>query len=283
VRVLVVEDDAILQDAIAGNLRHAWPDCAVLTASDGLGALESLATVEPELVLLDIGLPGMDGYEVLSRIRRLSDVPVVIITGRMDEMDEVRGLMLGADDFISKPFAPSLLIARLRSLMRRASSPARKRGSANRVAGDLTINFHTHEVTLRGERIKLTPVEYKLLYQLARAPGRLISHRRLIELVWGSARPSGLGRLHVYVSASGTRSPPTACPSSRTSGRSATASCFPRRTGAPTCATTAPILSGSWFRRAGRQPPADRLTYHQVGSATCFSWSSSVANAAMRP
>jgi DNA-binding response OmpR family regulator len=198
-KFLVIEDDPVVQDAIAASLRHEWPECSIASAANGPTALESLSTVEPELVLLDIGLPGEDGYDVLGRIRRLSDVPVVIVTGRTAEMDEVRGLQLGADDYITKPFESSLLIARLRSLLRRSGRPARERGNADRVAGDLSIDFQTHEVMLRGERVKLTPVEYKLLYHLARTPGRLISHRRLIELVWGISRPSALGRLHVYV------------------------------------------------------------------------------------
>jgi DNA-binding response OmpR family regulator len=198
-KVLIIDDDHLLVDAIMATLGSEWPDCSITIAADGRSGLQSLMAVEPDLVLLDIGLPGESGYEVLKRIRRLSDVPVVIITARSEELVEVRGLQLGADDFIVKPFAPAVLIARVRSLLRRSSTPPRERAMADRIAGDLVIDFQTHEVTLHGHRLPLTPVEYRLLYCLARNPERLIPHRKLIELVWGRVDRSALGRLHVYV------------------------------------------------------------------------------------
>src|SRR5438309_7188998 len=144
-KILIIEDDRTVLEAITMALRIEWPDCSILDAADGRGGLQSVANLEPDLVLLDIGLPDESGYEVLQRIRRLSDVPVVVITARGSELDEVRGLQLGADDFIVKPFVPSIMIARLRSLMRRSGAPARERAMADRVAGDLAIDFRTHE------------------------------------------------------------------------------------------------------------------------------------------
>ena len=197
-KILTVDDDRLVLEALAYSLTTEWPECEVLAATTAAEAVRSFTNMEPDLVLLDIGLPGESGYEVLRRIRRLSDVPVVLITGRGIEMDEVRGLQLGADDFIPKPFSHGVLTARVKSLLRRAGRPARDHSVPDRVAGELAIDFRTHEVTLKGERVRLTPVEYKLLYHLARAPGRLIPHRKLLELVWGNAG-SDLGRLHVYV------------------------------------------------------------------------------------
>src|SRR5439155_13433573 len=167
-------------------------------ATNATEAMRGFASNDPDMVLLDIGLPGESGYEVLRRIRRISDVPVIMITGRGIDMDEVRGLQLGADDFLNKPFTQSVLIARMKSLLRRAGRPARDQRVPDRVAGQLAIDFRTHEVTLHGDRLRLTPVEYKLLYHLARNPGRLLPHRKLLELVWGNTS-SDLGRLHVYV------------------------------------------------------------------------------------
>ena len=197
-KVLVVDDDKAVLDAVAASLALEWPECEVVSASSVAEALRSFSSLDPDLVILDLGLSGESGYEVLHRIRRLSDVPVVIITGRGVEMDEVRGLQLGADDFMPKPFTHGLLVARIKSLLRRAGRPARSNRVPDRIAGHLAIDFGTHEVTLRGDRVKLTPVEYKLLYHLARNPGRLVSHRKLLELVWGNPS-SDLGRLHVYV------------------------------------------------------------------------------------
>ena len=197
-KLLVVDDDTNLVDALVQSFTLEWPDCQVLTAGTASEALRAFSGLEPDLIVLDIALPGENGYEVLRRIRRLSDVPVVLITGRGIDMHEVRGLQLGADDFIPKPFTHAVLIARVKSLLRRAGRPARDHSMPDRVVGDLAIDFRTHEVTVRGDRVRLTPVEYKLLYYLARTPGRLIPHSKLLELVWGNAS-SDLGRLHVYV------------------------------------------------------------------------------------
>jgi DNA-binding response OmpR family regulator len=197
-RILIVDDDQAVLDALDDSLKTEWPDAEVECAGTAAAALHGFASFEPDLVLLDIGLPGENGYEILRRIRRLSDVPIVLITGRGIEMDEVRGLQLGADDYVAKPFSHSLLVARIKALLRRAGRPARDHSVPDRVVGDLAIDFRTHEVTLRGDRVRLTPVEYKLLYHLARSPGRLIPHRKLLQLVWGDDG-SDLGRLHVYV------------------------------------------------------------------------------------
>jgi len=198
VRFLLVDDDPAMLTALAHALQDAWPDCETIAATNSAEAGRAFSSGDADLVLVDIGLPGESGYEVLRRIRRISDVPVILITGRGVDMDEVRGLQLGADDFIPKPFTQTVLLARVRSLLRRAGRPARDQRVPDRVAGELTIDFHTHEVTLRGDRVRLTPVEYKLLYHLARNPGRLMPHRKLMELVWGTAS-ADLGRLHVYV------------------------------------------------------------------------------------
>jgi DNA-binding response OmpR family regulator len=197
-KVLVVDDDPNLLDAFAHSFYAEWPDCQVVCASTSSEALMCFATVEPDLILLDVRLPGEGGFEVLRRIRHVSDVPILLITGYAGEMDEIRGLQLGADDYLAKPVTQRLFVARVRSMLRRDEQPARDRRVPERVVGDLAINFRTHEVSLRGERVQLTPIEFKLLYHLAQTPGQLIRHRKLIELVWN--RPSeNVGRLHVNI------------------------------------------------------------------------------------
>jgi DNA-binding response OmpR family regulator len=195
-RILAVDDDEMLLDAIAESLRDAWPGCEVACVVSAAEALSQLATFEPDLVLLDVGLPDESGHAILKRVRQFSDVPVIMISGRGLDLDEIQGLQLGADDFIAKPFSQNLLIARIKSLLRRSDRPPRDR-VPDRVVGELAMDFHTREVTLRGEPVKLTPVEYKLLYQLARGSGRLLPHDSLLESVWG--KRSSAATLHVYI------------------------------------------------------------------------------------
>ena len=198
-KILLIDDDRMVLEALAETFKAEWPESQPTLAASASEAMGKFSLGEPDLVVLDVGLGGENGFELLERIRRVSDVPIMLITGRGIEIDEIRGLQLGADDFVRKPFTQSLVVARVKSLLRRTDRAARSRGVPDCIAGDLAIDFSTHEVTLRGELVKLTPVEYRLLYHLARSSGRLVSHRELLHSVWGDSAKADLGRLHVYV------------------------------------------------------------------------------------
>src|SRR5919205_1507494 len=163
-KVLVVDDDARLRDALEVGIQLQWQDAQVLTAADGEAGLEAFFEHEPDVVLLDVTMPRKNGYEVLKDIRRVSDVPVIMLTARGDETDQVRGLELGADDYVPKPFSHLALLARIKAVLRRAALPQPTSALPDFQAGDLSISFQDHQVSLGGEPVKLTPVEYKLLY-----------------------------------------------------------------------------------------------------------------------
>lgn len=157
----------------------------VLEAADGAQALELAQSGDPNVVILDVGLPGIDGFEVLGRIRSLSDVPVIMLTARSEEVDRVVGLMVGADDYVTKPFSPRELSARIGAVLRRAS-PARASsgGEVLRFEG-LSIDLASREVTCGGRAVELTALEFDLLVVFAQAPRRVFTREQLMEMVWG--------------------------------------------------------------------------------------------------
>jgi DNA-binding response OmpR family regulator len=199
-KVLVVDDDQRIRDALEIGLQLQWQDATVLTAADGEAALNVFFDEEPDIVLLDVMMPHKNGFEVLTAIRQVSDVPVIMLTARDEDVDQVRGLELGADDYIGKPFSHLALMARIKAALRRAELPAPVRALPDFEAGDLAIHFQNHEVTVRGEGIKLTPVEYKLLYHLVRNAGHLLPHEALLDRVWGSSYEASPEYLKVFVS-----------------------------------------------------------------------------------
>jgi DNA-binding response OmpR family regulator len=151
------------------------------------------------VVLLDVTLPDLDGFGVLREIRRRSNVPVIMLTARGEELDQVRGLELGADEYVVKPFSLLALLARVQAVLRRAT-PGAKRGLADVIAGDLAIDLENHEVTLAGQPVQLTPMEYKLLCLLAENAGRVVPHQVTLDRVWGEDYAAPPGYLKVLVS-----------------------------------------------------------------------------------
>jgi two-component system KDP operon response regulator KdpE len=200
VKILVVDDDPQILDAVTVGFQLQWEDCEVVPATDGEQGLARFYEHEPDVVVLDVAMPHKNGFEVLQEIRRVSDVPVIMLTARAEETDQVRGLELGADDYVVKPFSHLALLARVKAVLRRAEMPQPVHALPDFEAGDLTINFQSHEVTLRGEPVKLTPVEYKLLYHLVRNAGRLMPHQALLDRVWGDDYGATTDYLKVYVS-----------------------------------------------------------------------------------
>lgn len=184
-RILLVDDDVLLRRSLAFNLEQAG--YATLTAANAEDAMAIARRELPDLVLLDIGLPGMDGLDALRHIKDTLSLPVIFLTARRRELDEVVGLELGADDYITKPFDVDVLLARIKAVLRRTerSFPVASRGGALSV-GDIIIDPLAHTVTLAGNSISLTPREFDLLFTLAQDAGRVFSVDELLGRVWGA-------------------------------------------------------------------------------------------------
>ena len=193
-KVLVVDDEPALARALAINLRaHGWE---VVTAADGRSALEAAATEHPDVVLLDLGLPDMDGTEVLAGLRGWTKVPIVVLSARQHGEDKVEALDLGADDYVTKPFAMNELLARLRAAVRRSqdSTPT----TSVVTVGDLVIDMARKRVSRDGVDVRLTPTEWSFLELLARNVGRLVTREQVLREVWGPAYEHETHYLRVY-------------------------------------------------------------------------------------
>jgi two-component system, OmpR family, KDP operon response regulator KdpE len=197
--ILVVDDEPDVVESIRLGFTLQWRAVDVIGAATGEEALDAVERERPDLMLLDIGLPDIDGFAVLRRLREFSDVPVLMLTARDDTIDKVRGLELGADDYITKPFNHLELLARVRAVLRRLDMPAPVTRAPSFRAGDLEIDFTSHEARLHGERMELTPTEYKLLYHLVRNAGHVMQHGTLLAKVWGREYVDEVDYLRVYV------------------------------------------------------------------------------------
>ncbi len=184
--ILIVEDDRRIAALVAKNLEAAGYDCRMV--HDGDGALQEFERHRPDLMVLDLGLPGLSGLEIARRVRRESDVPILMLTARSSEGDKVLGFELGADDYLTKPFSTSELVARVRALLRRTAVGPRERVL---VLGGLRVDPARREAERDGQRIVLTTLEFDLLYFLASRPGHVFSREVLMEQVWGSDRIVG--------------------------------------------------------------------------------------------
>jgi DNA-binding response OmpR family regulator len=195
--VLVVEDEQAIADLVRAYLKR--DGFGVVWAPSGEQALEELSRHSVRLVVLDIGLPGIDGFEVCRRLRARTDVPILILSARDDEVDRVAGLEAGADDYVVKPFSPRELVARVKAILRRANGGPP--GSAGGVlsAGDVELDRAAHTVTVGGEAVELTGREFDLLAALLAHPGVVLSRDRLLELAWGGEFPGGTRTVDVHV------------------------------------------------------------------------------------
>jgi DNA-binding response OmpR family regulator len=182
--ILVVDDEPDLLNAVRLYLEDEGYQ--VLTATNGEEALAKVRTRLPDLIVLDVMMPEMNGFEALAEIRRASNVPVIMLTVKGEESDKVRGLGLGADDYVTKPFSQRELLSRIQAVLRRAETPAFVPRTKIVVDDDLTIDFSRNEVWLKGKKVQLTPTEYRLLYHLVSNPGRILSHESLLAKVWGT-------------------------------------------------------------------------------------------------
>jgi DNA-binding response OmpR family regulator len=181
--VLVVDDEPKIVQLARDYLEHAG--FAVLTAGDGASALHAVRTREPDLVILDLGLPKVDGLEVMRSIRGSGSTPIVVLTARDTELDTLLGLELGADDYMTKPFSPRELVARVRAVLRRGSRAAEPRDHLE--AGDLALDLSRLRVTVAGRPVDLTATEFAILAAMAREPGRVFTRSQLLDAVHGVA------------------------------------------------------------------------------------------------
>jgi DNA-binding response OmpR family regulator len=193
--VLVVDDDADIRGLLRQLLERAG--YTVVDAPDGREGLRTLYSSSPDLVLLDISMPGLDGWQTLERIRDLSDIPVLMLTARTAELEKVRGLKAGADDYVAKPFGRQELLARVEALLRRARP--REERPETYADGLVTIDFAQREVNVGGTKVALTPLEFKLLAAFVRNPNQVLSSDQLLEIVWGDATGGSRARTKLYV------------------------------------------------------------------------------------
>ncbi|MDY6876770.1 MAG: response regulator transcription factor [Chloroflexota bacterium] len=198
-KILVVDEEPDVVRLISVSFGMQQPNWEVVAASDGEEALAMLEREQPTLVLLDVGLPDMSGFQVLQQIRLFSDVPVIMLTVHDDELSKVRGLELGADDYVTKPFSHLELLARVRAVLRRVQTLPLAHEQPF-VSGDLSVDFARREVMRRGKPVPLTATEYRLLYHLVRNAGQVLTHETLLAHVWGREYTDEINYLKVYIS-----------------------------------------------------------------------------------
>ena len=221
-KVLIIDDDADLLQLASLIFKKAGAQ--VITAHDGLDGLSKFFMHHPSLIILDVMMPGNNGFEVCQRIRQVSDEPLIMLTSLNREQDVLEGLEAGADDFLSKPFSPEILLARAQTVLRRSqrshghngsnghnghngsngrNGHNEQHGSSSSFSyndGYLSIDIEKHEVLIKGRRIKLTPVEFRLLAYLARNAGKLLTFEKILVNVWGNEYRGSMEHVHVYIS-----------------------------------------------------------------------------------
>ncbi|MBQ9663807.1 MAG: response regulator transcription factor [Oscillospiraceae bacterium] len=195
--ILVVEDDIPVQKLITVTLKAEG--YRYLTAETGQSAVISAASHNPDIILLDLGLPDLDGVEVIRRIRSWSNVPIIVISARSEDPDKIDALDAGADDYLTKPFSVAELLARLRVTLRRINSAGAESAPSFFQNGALTIDYAAGCVSLAGEEIRLTPIEYKLLCLLSRNVGKVLTHKYITQSIWGNSLESSTASLRVFM------------------------------------------------------------------------------------
>ena len=198
-KLLLVDDDPEIRASVRLGFELQWHEVEILEASNGADALRAVEEDLPDLVLLDVGLPDMDGYAVLEGIRAFTSVPVVMLTARDEPIDKVRGLEAGADDYVGKPFDHLELMARVRAILRRLDLKAPAQRVARYRNADLEVDIEAHEARVGGERVALTATEWRVLELLVANAGWVVPHERLVGRIWGRDEPGDLESLRVFV------------------------------------------------------------------------------------
>jgi len=197
VKVLIVDDEPDVRSLVRSSLSFARQDLTAIEASDGDEALAMIYSERPDLVVLDLALPRRDGFAVLEQVREKTDLPIIVLTARGLEEDKIKGLQLGADDYLTKPFSPRELVARIESVLRRSVPRASRSGTIN--THDLAIDLTARRVRRAGKDIHFTPTEFNLLAELATHPGEALTHDALLTRVWGPEYRYETQYLKVYV------------------------------------------------------------------------------------
>ncbi len=198
-RILLVDDERDLLDVTSTIFALHWAQSEIICASDGEEGLRRFFEDEPDLMILDVVMPRMNGLDVLRRVRQVSNIPVILLTVKGDELEKVRGLELGADDYITKPFGHLELLARVRAVLRRAEMIAPTERAPSFRCDEFCLNYACREVTIRNQPVELTPTEYNLLCVLVHNAGHVLTHEALLKHVWGEQYAGELDYLKVYI------------------------------------------------------------------------------------
>ncbi len=198
-KVLLVDDEPDVVEVVSLCFDLRWPGTEILVSNDGQGGVRLAREGRPDVMILDVGLPDIDGFEVLRQVRSTSDVPVIMLTARDEDFNKVKGLELGADDYITKPFSHIELLARVQAVLRRAQMPQPVITEPPFVAGDFSMDFASREVRRGGNLVKLTPTEYNLLFHLVKNTGTVLTHRTLLAKVWGREYVDETDYLKVHI------------------------------------------------------------------------------------
>ena len=199
-KVLVIEDKEEVAEDISVCIRLAWPQCDIIVTADKDKSIDSVETESPNIVILDLKSHNTDSFKVLRQIRSFSNVPIIVLAAKEAEMDKVKGLEMGADDYVIRPWNVTDFIAKVKAVLRRATMPwLRDNQYSTFASGNLMIDFAAHEVLLSGEPLRLTPTEYDLLCNLARNEDRVLSHRFLLEKTWCSNYIDDTSSLKKYI------------------------------------------------------------------------------------
>jgi len=199
VKVVVVDDEPDIVEVVSLCFQLRWSGASVLSANDGTSGLETIERESPDIVILDINLPDIDGFQVIRELRQFSQVPVIMLTVKGEDVDIARGLELGADDYMVKPFSHIELLARVDAVLRRARGTPVTGDERPYVAGKLSVDFASNEVRLDGKPVRLTSTETRLLRQLIRNEGRLLTHEHLLTRVWGEGYQDTRDLLRVHI------------------------------------------------------------------------------------
>jgi two-component system KDP operon response regulator KdpE len=194
--IVLIEDELPIRRFLRATL--TTQGCRLFEAATGADGLVEAATRQPDVVIVDLGLPDMDGLDVIRRLREWSRVPIIVLSARGRESDKVAALDAGADDYVSKPFGPGELMARVRVALRHAAGAARE-GDATFTVGDLTVDLARRHVRVREREVHLTPIEYKLLTVLVRNAGKVVTHRQLVKEIWGPGRDDQAHHVRVHM------------------------------------------------------------------------------------
>jgi two-component system, OmpR family, KDP operon response regulator KdpE len=196
VKILVVDDAADVVESVQLGFLLQWRDVEIVPAATGKGALELVEQVAPDLVLLDVGLPDIDGYEVLRQLREFSDVPVIMLTARDDALDKVKGLELGADDYVTKPFSMAELVARVRASLRRSAPSV---ADAVITTEHFSVDLAAKRIMIGDTEVRLSPTQWHVVEALVRNRGRLVTQRQLLQEVWGPTYSDQTHYLRVFM------------------------------------------------------------------------------------